>query len=400
MKQGKVYKNIAFLTTFPPKECGIANFTEDLIQSMDIVGNLNMYVIAINEEEEYVYNKKVISTIRKNEKKDYSNLAEKLNHSEIDLLMIEHEYGIYGGKNGEYILELLDKLEIPVITTFHTILPSPEKNQKRIIYQLGKKSEKVITMAHITADILETTYEIPKDKIEVIHHGVPKREIRGRDELKLRMGYENREIISTFGLLGPGKGIEHGIEAIAKVVRTKTDSEYVNKIHKSVLYLILGQTHPSLGEKGKEYRVLLENLVSKLKLEDNVLFINKYLTKNEIITYLQLSDIYMTPYLAKDQAVSGTLAYAVGYGKAIVSTPYLYAKEMLSKGGGLLGEFANPDSLAECIKTILEDPFKKARMERDTMKTGRTMYWDEVALQYIQICKTSMDPNLTVEVQG
>ena len=380
MKQPKVYGNIAFLSTYPPRECGIATFTEDLITSMDNIGIINTHVIAISNSENCSYDNKVMAEIRQNNRNDYVEMAKKLNDSNIDLLVIEHEYGIFGGDHGDYILDLINNLEIPVVTTLHTILSEPSPKQRLIINELGKKSEKMITMARNTKQMLQSIYGVESEKIEVIHHGVPKKLIQSRETLKKKFGYENRQIISTFGLIGPGKGIEHGIEAIAKVISGSTASD-----NSDVLYLILGQTHPALKEEGSAYRNKLEELVNKLDLSRNIKFVNKYLSKDEIIQYLQLSDIYMTPYLAKDQAVSGTLAYAVGYGKAIVSTPYLYAKEMLSEGNGLLAEFSSPDSLADCIKQILQDPNKKAMMERKTVKIGRTMYWNEVALHYTNV---------------
>lgn len=385
MNKTKSYRHIAFLSTYPPSECGIATFTEDLITSMDYSGILNTHVIAITNTDNCAYDKKVKDQIRQNERGDYIAMAKILNTSKIELLVIEHEYGIYGGDHGEYILDLVNNLEIPIVTTLHTILSEPSPKQRLIINELGKKSEKIITMAQNTKQMLQTIYGVDADKIEVIHHGVPKKLLQARDTLKKKYGYENRQIISTFGLIGPGKGIEHGIEAIAKLINSNTTDDNNVSGHKDVLYLILGQTHPALKEAGTAYRKKLEDLVDKLDLSKNVKFVNKYLSKDEIIEYLQLSDIYMTPYLAKDQAVSGTLAYAVGYGKAIVSTPYLYAKEMLSKGNGLLAEFSNPDSIADCMKQILEDPFKKEKMERNTAKIGRMMYWDKVAQRYTNI---------------
>jgi len=371
----KSYGNIAFLSTYPPRECGIATFTQDLINAIDNIGTIHTSVIAINNKEDCEYDTKVEVCIGQNEQKDYIEAAKKINASNIDLLVIEHEYGIFGGEDGEYILDLINNLEIPVVTTLHTILSEPNANQRSIINSLGKKSEKIITMANNTKLMLQSIYGVDPQKIEVIHHGVPKMLIQSRETLRKKHGYKNMNIISTFGLLSPGKGIEHGIEAISTVVKSNSH----------VLYLILGQTHPALKDEGKKYRIKLEGLVESLGLNNNVKFINKYLSKDEIIQYLQLSDIYLTPYLGKDQAVSGTMAYAVGYGKAIVSTPYLYAKEMLSDGRGLLAEFNNPDSLANCISQILEDPDKKARMESDTMKLGRTMYWDIVAQSYIEV---------------
>ncbi|MBZ0099529.1 MAG: glycosyltransferase, partial [Taibaiella sp.] len=325
----KEYGKIAFLSTYPPQECGLATFTRDLVTAMGGIGINDTEVIAVSDTDGLSYDSKVTAGIRKNYRGDYVKAALRLNASNVDLLMVEHEYGIFGGDRGEYLLDLVDNLEIPVVTTLHTILSEPDTKQRSIINALGKKSEKIITMAGNTKQLLQTIYGVDPWKIDVIHHGVPKIIIESKETLKKKYGCQNKQVISTFGLIGPGKGLEYGIEAISKIIGDKSD----------ILYLILGQTHPALKEEGAGYRNKLEELVKKLELDDNVRFINKYLSVDEIIQYLQLSDIYMTPYTGKDQAVSGTLAYAVGYGKAIVSTPYLYAKEMLSEGRGMLAEF-------------------------------------------------------------
>ena len=369
------HRILSFLSTYPPRECGLATFTQDLVTAIDNIGTVKTKVIAVSNSSEDSYDQKVESIIRQNERSDYIELALKLNSSDIDLLVIEHEYGIYGGEYGEYILDLIRNLRIPVVTTFHTILSEPNQKQRRIIKTLAEKSEKVIIMAHNTKQLLQMEYEINPKKIEVIHHGVPKKAFRPRQTLKKQYGYEDRQIISTFGLIAPGKGIEHAIEAISKIV-----SDY-----KDILYLILGQTHPNLlKEEGEAYRDKLVKLVDVLNLNNNVKFINKYLSKEEIIDHLQLSDIYLTPYLGKEQAVSGTLAYAVGYGKIIVSTPYMYAKEMLSEGRGLLAEFNDPDSIARWLEYILQNPDKKRDMEKSTLRLGETMYWDKIAQKYIE----------------
>lgn len=385
MKKNNTYGNVAFLSTYPPRECGIATFTEDLITTIDYSGIINTHVIAISNSEHCSYDDKVMLEIRQNERHDYIEVANKLNTSNIDLLIIEHDFGIFGGDCGDYILDLVNNLEIPIVSTLHTILSEPNTKQRFIINELGKKSERIITMARNTKQMLQTIYGIESEKVEVIHHGVPKKPLQSRKILKTKLGYEDKQIISTFGLIGPGKGLEHGIEAIAKVINSIANNDIKMSDHGEILYLILGQTHPALKEEGTVYRNMLEELVVKLDLSNNVKFVNKYLSKVDLIQYLQLSDIYMTPYLAKDQAVSGPLAYAVGYGKAIVSTPYLYAKEMLAEGNGLLAEFSNSDSLADCIKQILQDPFKKSKMERDTAKIGRTMYWDKIAQRYTNV---------------
>ncbi|MDF2675226.1 MAG: glycosyltransferase [Clostridiales bacterium] len=365
--------NIAFLSTSPPRECGIAAFTQDLIDAIDVAGVVDTNIIAINNSKHRDYGNKVIYEINQNDQSDYKELAQKLNNSNIDLLVIEHEYGIYGGDHGDYILDLLNNIDIPVITTLHTIIREPNDKQRLIIKAFGEKSARIITMAKTTCELLKTVYGVSPSKIEVIHHGVPLKLVPSRQTLKKQFDYEDKQIISTFGLLSPGKGIEYAIEAISKVAT----------VNNNILYLILGQTHPD--QKNESYREKLEALVIELHIEDNVKFVNKYLTKDEIIQYLQMSDIYMTPYLSRDQAVSGTLAYAVGYGRAIVSTPYLYAQEMLSGERGLLAEFENSDSLSECLKYILQNPEHKIRMEKNTIKLGKTMYWNIVAKHYTDV---------------
>jgi len=378
--------NVVFLSTSPPRECGLATFTQDLIEAIDVNHVVSTNVIAVNNSKHREYGDKVICEIDQNNQKDYIELAEKLNHSKIDLLVIEHEYGIYGGDYGDYILDLLNNIDIPVITTLHTILREPNDKQKSIIKALSEKSVKIITMAKNTSKLLRTVYGVEPTKIEVIHHGVPVKLVPSRESLKNKSGYSDKEIVSTFGLLSPGKGIEYAIEAISKISEVKNN----------ILYLILGQTHPD--QKDEAYREKLKALVIKNHLEENVKFVNKYLTKDEIIQYLQMSDIYMTPYLSKDQAVSGTLAYAVGYGRAIVSTPYLYAKEMLSEERGLLAEFENSESLFKCLKYILDNPEAKTRMENNTIKLGKTMYWDIVAKHYTDVFMkvTTLDEKIGV----
>lgn len=379
---------IAFLTTYPPRESGIASFTQDLINAIDSFDIVETSVIAVNNSIDYEYDSKVIAELNEQEQDDYIKMAQTLNESEIELLVIEHDYEIYGGTYGEYILDLVRNLEIPIVTTLHIVLSEPNAKQKSIVCELAARSEKIVTMAANTKVILSEVYGIEEEKIDFIHHGVTKKLIQSRDALKKKYKCEHKQIISTFGLLSPGKGIEDGIEAVAKVARE----------NKHILYLILGEDNPALKEKGPIYRKQLMDLVEKLQLKGQVKFVNKHLSKDEIIQYLQLSDIYMTPYLGKDQAVSGTLAYAVAYGRAIVSTPYLYAEEMLSDGRGMLAEFNNSDSLVECIQYILKNPLKKSKMERDIIRIGRTMYWDKIAKGYMDVFTKILKDRAQIEI--
>ena len=365
--------NIAFLSTYPPRECGLATFTQDLVMQLDSMHPAGRSGIIAVSNESLQYDDNVIMELAQNDRSSYTQTASKLNNSDIDLLVIEHEFGIYGGERGKYLLDLIDNLKIPFITTLHTVLPEPDSKQRHILNVLGQNGEKTITMAENTVDTLIKVYGIDPSKIAVINHGVPYMPMKSREKLKAESGLDDRFIISTFGLLGPGKGLEYGIKAISKVTEK----------HKNVLYYILGQTHPTIKkESGEDYRRSLEEMVATMGIDDNVIFVDKYLKKEEIVRYLKLSDIYLTPYLNRDQAVSGTLAYAVGYGRVIVSTPYRYAKEMLSQGRGLLAKFRDPESIACCIEYVLDHPEEKEKMEMRTLAKGKTMTWQNVAGQY------------------
>lgn len=367
---------IAFLSTYPPRECGLATFTQDLVRELDKIRLLNKPSVIAVSNDKYSYSSRVIMEINQYDRDSYIKTAQAVNNSDIELLVIEHEYGIFGGEAGEYIIDFIDNLKIPFVTTLHTVLPEPLEKQREILKIIGEKSARIVTMAKNTVPVLDSVYGIPPSKAEVIHHGVPYRIVESREKLKEKHGFSGKTIISTFGLISPGKGLEYGIEAIARVV----------KKHSDVVYLILGRTHPVVKkEYGEAYREKLVKLVEDLGLKDHVIFIDKYLTKDEIITYLQMSDIYMTPYLGKDQAVSGTLAYAVGYGRVIVSTPYSYAKEMLADGRGLLAEFRDAESLAEKIMYVLDNPKAKKEMEKRTLSIGKTMMWGNIANQYTKL---------------
>lgn len=368
---------IAFLSTYPPRECGLATFTEDLVTAMDALDTVETSVMAVTKNESYA-NPKVQFRLQQDERANYPEAAAWAN-SHADLLVIEHEYGIFGGLNGDYILDLAEALTIPFIVTLHTILKGPTDAQKSILQKLGRLSSAMVSMSTSSIPLLTEIYQIPADKIAFIPHGVPYLQMPSREQLKsFYPGLKGRTIISSFGLISPAKGLEYGIRAIAKVIEQ----------HPDVLYLILGKTHPEIKKRsGEAYRKSLLKLAAKLGVSDHVRFVDKYLTKKELISYLQASDIYLTPYISAEQAVSGTLAYAIGYGRAVVSTPYRYAQEMLGNGRGLLGEFKDADSLASCIRLILDNPVEKAAMERKTLKLGAAMTWENVADRYQKLCQ-------------
>lgn len=366
--------HLAFVSTYPPRACGIATFTQDLVRELEKVPGIAAPSVVAMEREPLQYGLRVRSTIREQERTDYVRAAERLNASSVDVVVIEHEYGIYGGADGEYILDFARALEKPLVTTLHTVLPEPSANQRRILRELGRLSSRVVTMARRSRDLLARVYGIGVDRIEVIPHGVPLlKPSASKQALKQHYGLAGRSVMSTFGLLSEGKGIEYGIEAVAQVARR----------HPDLCYLVLGKTHPNIvAQEGERYREKLEGLVQQYGIAQNVRFVNRYLTKQEIVDYLALSDIYLTPYLGKDQAVSGTLAYAAGSGKAIVSTPYHYAEEMLADGRGLLAAFRDAGSIASAVERILDAPEAARQMERKMRALGRGMFWDRVARKY------------------
>ena len=367
-------QNIAFLSTYPPRECGIATFTEDLVNEIGKGSLVRTSVIAVTNNEDYDDSRVTFKLSQYDRESYFQTACWANNHA--DLLVIEHEYGIFGGECGEYIIDLARSLKIPFVITTHTVLEEPIFKQQTVLRDLGQRSTRVVTMAESAIPILAEIYGIEEGKVVVIPHGVPSMTVEPREKLKAAHDLKGKHVISSFGLLSPAKGIEYGIEALAKVVPDFADA----------VYLILGKTHPCVKqEMGESYRQSLFDLAQGLGVRDNVRFVDKYLTKEEVIKYLHLSDIYLTPYLSKEQAVSGTLAYAVGCGRVVVSTPYRYAREMLGDGRGMLAEFRDSDSLAACISDVLRHPLRKKEMERKTLAVGQTMTWANVAGRYTRL---------------
>ena len=374
---------LGFVSTYPPRACGIATFTQDLVRELDKVSSIAHPAVAAVSKQTMEYSSRVRMEIDQQNRESYLHAAYMLNRSPLDLVVVEHEYGIFGGQDGSYILDFAAALEKPLVTTLHTVLPQPSPNQRHIIQAMAQYSQRIVTMAGRSASLLESVYGVPSEKIAVIHHGVPLlRQTKSREELKKEHGLSGRTVLSTFGLLSPGKGIEYGIRAAARA----------SLHHPDLIYLILGKTHPCVREQqGESYRQKLVQLVQELGVEDKVRFVNKYLSKKEIVDALCMSDIYMTPYLGRDQAVSGTLAYAAGYGRVILSTPYRYAEEMLADGRGLLSDFKDDAAMALHICQVIEHPEKKACMERKTAALGKTMLWDRVAQDYAALFRQILD---------
>jgi len=376
------FKNskIGFLSNFPPKECGIATFTQDLITALNkrVNPKVKSRVIALNEESSmYNYDNRVIMEMNKDSIEDYINTAKRINRSDkLKIVCIQHEFGLFGGEFGSYIIPFLETIEKPVVVTFHSVLPSPIESRKRIVRFIGEKSAAIVVMAERAVKILNKEYGIPKNKIYVVPHGIPDTPLQSPELFKKKLRLKNRIVLSTFGLLSKGKGIEYMINALPALVK-----KYPN-----VLYLIIGETHPVIRKKeGEKYRNELIELVQKLGLQNNVKFYNKYLELNEIIECLLATDIYVCTNLDENQIVSGTLSYALGCGKAVVSTPSIYAREVLGKERGVLAKFREPKSFSEAIDKILSDKDFKSRIENNAYSFGRSMIWQNVALNYFSI---------------
>ena len=367
-----------FLGSFPPRECGIATFTKDVVDSYDRAFGTSSRVIAIDEPggEERSYPAQVVTRLVQDDHASYREVADFVNSFPCDALSIQHEYGLFGGTQGDWIVDLIAGVRKPVITSLHTVLPDPSPEHLRTARALCATSSAVVVLSETGRDILIDRYGVDPGKIRVVHHGVPDVPFRETDEPKAALGFTGRTTISTFGLISRGKGLEYAIEAMQAVVTQ----------HPEALYLILGQTHPVVRRhEGESYRRELEAEIARMGLSENVKLVDKYLDFDELLAYLSASDIYLTPYLNPTQIVSGTLAYAVGCGKSIVSTPYLYAQELLAHGRGFVVPFRDADAIATTLVALLDDPVLRETTERRAYRFGRQMTWPHVAQAYGQV---------------
>ncbi len=364
-----------FLGSFPPRECGIATFTKDVVDSFDEAFHTHSDVIAIDEPggEARAYDAQVIGRIVQDDRSSYRRAAALANAQAAQLVNVQHEYGLFGGEEGAWFLDFLEELEKPVAVSLHTVLPNPERAHRAIARRVCERADSVVVLSQTGKNILRDVYGVDERKISVIHHGVPDVPFRSTDAKKIMIGIDDRMLISTFGLISRGKGLEYAIDAMKIVVAR----------HPEVLYVILGQTHPGVRRhEGESYRESIREKIAEAGLEKHVRLVDRYLAFEELVDYLSATDIYLTPYLNPAQIVSGTLAYAVGCGKAIVSTPYLYAKEVLAHGRGLFADFRDADGLATQILTLLDDPWLRWAMQRRAYRYGRQMTWPNVAIEY------------------
>ncbi|MBN2594300.1 MAG: glycosyltransferase family 4 protein [Sedimentisphaerales bacterium] len=373
-------RKIAFVSTFPPGRCGIANFTRDLINSVSESSHQKWTPIgvALTNSENLTYNHPVRFLIRRDKPQDYRRTADALNAHGVDLVCIQHEFGLFGGPHnaGEYLSMLLSRLDAKIITTFHTVLSKPSNMHYQMVRTLCRNSEKIVVMCKRAAEMLRNIYGINPVKIEKIPHGVADVSLVPTEIAKRPLGLEGRTTILTSGLMGPGKGIETMLMAMPEIL----------KHIPNVLYIVMGATHPNLlRTQGENYRRQLESLVRELSLERYVIFHNEFVEQQKLYQYLKAADFYVTPYLSEQQITSGSLTYAIGTGRIVISTPYWHAKELLGDGSGRLVPFENPKALADSIIELSKDKNAYRQIREKAYLKGRKMTWPVVGKAYWEL---------------
>ncbi len=370
--------SVALIGTYLPRLCGIATFTDDLATAITYnIPNADCSIVAMNDRPEgYEYPDTVRFQINQDRLNEYSLAANFLNMRKPDAVCLQHENGIFGGQRGSFIVELARNLNAPLITTLHTVLKKPSPQEHKIIKQLADVSASVVVMSEGCAEFLRNIYEVPAAKIDLIHHGILDVPFLSPDRGRIRVAASDKTVILTFGLLSPGKGIEYMLDALPEIVRS----------HPDVLYFVVGATHPhSKAENGEDYRLSLHLRAKELGIADNIVFHDRFLDRKELLQIIQAADIYVTPYLNEAQAVSGTLAYALGAGLAVVSTPYWYAQEMLAEGRGKLVPFRDSESLARSINDVLDHPEESLAMRRTAYEYCRPMEMKSMGSRYLEV---------------
>lgn len=370
---------VAFVSTYPPRECGIATFTGNLVSALvrQPWPRVEVMVTAVRSPvDNHPYAPPVEFVIRQEHQADYVEAARRINYSGADLCVVEHEYGIYGGGHGVYILSFLHHLEVPCFVTLHTVLDTPSYGERTVVRRLAEKARRLTVMSRRAEEFLATVYGVPRDKVVFIPHGVPDINVRHGPRWKRELNLEGRTVLLTFGLLSRNKGIETVLQALSPVVER----------HPDLLYIVLGQTHPMVRRvSGEEYRHFLIRTVEEFGLKDHVLFLDQFVTERQLVRYLAATDIYLTPYLNRRQITSGTLSYAIGAGAAVISTPYWYAEEMLADGRGVLFGFNDHKALSSILLELLDRPERLARLRRRAYRYGRRMVWSRVGWMYADL---------------
>jgi glycosyltransferase involved in cell wall biosynthesis len=369
-------KSIVLIGNHLPRQCGIATFTTHLLESIALnAPDKACWVTAMNDRPEgYSYPSQVRFEINQSQLNEYCLAADLCNLNQVDVICLQHEYGIFGGKRGSFIIELLRDLKIPVVTTLHTILKDPNLQDRHIMMQLAEFSDRLVVMSERSVEFLRDIYHVPEEKIVLIHHGIPDVPFVESDAYKDRFGLSGKKIILTFGLLSPGKGIDVVIDALPEIA----------KAHPEVIYMVVGATHPHLkAEQGEDYRNSLYLRAKELGVSEHIVFHDCFVADEDLLEFIGAADIYVTPYQNEAQIISGTLAYALGMGKAVVSTPYWHAQELLADGRGRLVPFRDPVVLAREVIDLLDHPDECHAIQERAYDYGRKMVWSNVGRRYL-----------------
>jgi glycosyltransferase involved in cell wall biosynthesis len=377
---------IAFVGTYPPRRCGIATFTCDLAQAMGAAdGRVRPAIVALTDTGgQYAYPETVKYEIRQGSRGDYARAAELINDSDVQLVSLQHEHGIFGGDDGSYVLDFLAALRVPVVATLHTVLKSPSEAQRHIVQRIYRHCAGVVVMSRVACDLLASAYGLSGPKIHVIAHGIPAMQPRDQDRLKAGFGVGGRRVLLTFGLLGPGKGIETVIRALPETVAAFPD----------LVYFVVGATHPMVvRHHGEAYRTTLELEAERLGVREHIVFRDQFVSIEELCRYLQAADIFISPYVNEAQVTSGALSYAMGAGTAIISTPYWHAQELLADGRGRLFPFGDSGALAGAIQSLLHSPPELRRLRAAALDSARDMLWPRIGAAYVALARSIVSAN-------
>lgn len=370
-------RRIAVVGGYLPRQCGIATFTTDLCESLAAeFPEARVMALPVNDRQNgYSYPERVRFELVQREIASYRRAADFLNINDVDIVCLQHEFGIFGGPAGSHVLALLSELRTPIVTTLHTVLRDPDPEQRKVMMELAQLSDRLVVMGERGLEFLREVYDVPEEKIDLIPHGIPDVPFMDPDYNKDKFGVEGRTVLLTFGLLSPNKGIENVIEALPSIVER----------HPDVVYIVVGATHPHLKrEQGESYRLSLERLARDRGVEGHVVFHNRFVSLEELVEFLGAANVYVTPYHNLEQIVSGTLAYALGAGKAIVSTPYWYAEELLAEGRGILVPPRDPAAIADKVNWLLDNEVERNAMRKRAYQYGRNMIWSQVAQRYLE----------------
>jgi glycosyltransferase involved in cell wall biosynthesis len=374
---------VAFIGNSLPRRCGIATFTTELQQAVAASrGDLETIIVAMTDHgNAYDYPPTVGFQINDDRAEDYIRAAEFLNNGRFEVVSLQHEFGIFGGEAGSHLLALLSRLTMPIVTTLHTVLSDPTKVQRGVIARIVEASSKVVVMAEKGRELLRSVYQVPDEKIEVIPHGIPEFAFVEPDEAKARLGFGNKAVILTFGLLSPNKGVEVVIDAMPSILKTRPEAVYV----------VLGATHPNLvRDQGEAYRKSLVARARKIGVENHVVFLDQFVDQKTLLDFISMSDVYVTPYLNEAQMTSGTLAYSFGLGKAVVSTPYWHARELLADGRGILVPFGDSAAIGvEVAKLLTNDTLRQALRKR-AYSNSRSMTWERTAERCVSVFENAV----------